>query len=57
MFPTQRVLPKKEEKPECKIRIKRDRRGKIIGMQREGKCTKEDMMAFAEKNEIELEEE
>jgi len=48
-------VPKKE-KSECKIRIKRNKDGKIVGVEREGKCTKEDMMAFTERNSYDNQE-
>lgn len=56
MFPQtpHKVQPKKEN-PECKLKIKRNREGKIVGMSRTGKCTKEDMLVFAKENNIDLE--
>ena len=49
-------FPKPQPKSECKISIKRNKEGKIISVKRDGKCTKEDMMVFAERNGIEIEE-
>lgn len=47
-------LPKTKPKMEegCEIKAKRDASGRIIGMKRTGKCTKEDIMAFVRENNL-----
>lgn len=67
MFPKKKPIPQvpqqpfpqgpqqpKEKKEECDIRIRRDKEGKIIGLRRRGKCTKEDMLAFAREHNLNL---
>jgi len=43
--------PKREDN-DCEIKVKRDKSGRIIGMTKKGKCTKEDMIVFARENGI-----
>ena len=46
--------PKKESE-DCEIKVRRDKEGKIVGLKRTGKCTKEDILAFKQQNNIEVE--
>ncbi|HEY0090070.1 MAG TPA: hypothetical protein VGB37_14585 [Candidatus Lokiarchaeia archaeon] len=46
-------MPEKE-KNDCEIKVKRDKLGKVIGIKRSGKCTKEDVFAFAQQNDMDV---
>lgn len=45
-----------KQSPDCEIKVKRDSEGRVIGIKRKGNCKKEDVMAFARENGLNLDE-
>lgn len=57
-FKRKEPIPMKKPKPraECEIKARRDGSGRIIGIKRTGNCKREDILAFAQSNGIDMSE-
>jgi len=52
--PFQNRIPKQKSENDCEIKVKRNKEGKIVGLQRKGNCSRADIDAFKSQNGLDL---